>query len=99
MKKERTQKTDIGELSVPRKKLVRVRRSADLGSNLMECWKDDGKGFDPSEFVDTKFKGYGDKRKPFTQKEVEEFIDLCAQNPKLKERYAKMLIIIFGQLE
>jgi hypothetical protein len=49
-------------------------------------------------FLANKFNGYESQgRTPFTTKEVEDFIVLCNNNPKMQKRFSHLLILIIGQ--
>jgi len=100
MKESKIIHTDIGDLEIPRqiRQLIRIKKGDDLGSNLMEGYNTDI-GF-TNGFIANKFKGYESTgRQPFTISEVEDFIKLCAQSPKMAERYSHLLILIMGQVE
>ena len=98
MKEFKTISTDIGELRIPRKlrQLIEVRKADDQGSNLMEGYNSD---MGDRGFIAQSFNGYESSgRRPFTVREVEDFIVECCQHPKMAERYSHLLILIIGEM-
>ena len=92
--------TDVGDLEIPRsvRNLIEVRKADDQGSNLMEGYNTDMGA--TAGYLGSKFNGYESQgRTPFTIKEIEDFILLCSQHPKMAERFSHLLILIIGQVE
>ena len=91
--------TDVGDLEIPRsvRQLIEVRKADDQGSNLMEGYNSDMGA--TGGFIHSKHNGYESQgREPFTIKEVEDFIALCCESPKMRERYSNLLILIIGEM-
>ena len=91
--------TDVGDLEIPRsvRNLIAVRKADDQGSNLMEGYNTDMGA--TGGFIHSKHNGYESQgREPFTIKEVEDFIALCCESPKMRERYSNLLILIIGEM-